>query len=138
MLFKTSIKYPITFNLTSGVTDLDDLTTSINRCVALILTTGKGELLGDPDFGCKLYEILFNQFSDNLETLIKREILDSLSKFESRIQLNENDISVEHVDNADRNEYRISLSYTINGTNRKSKTEVFLQEDVNSNVKRYS
>jgi phage baseplate assembly protein W len=130
MLFKTSIKYPITFNLTTGSTDLDDLTTSINRCIALILTTGKGELLGDPEFGCRLYEILFNQFSENLETVIKKEILDSLNKFESRITLYENDITITHVDEGDRNEYKITLSYMITGTNRVAETEVYLQEDI--------
>lgn len=132
MLFKTSIKYPVTFNLTSGKTDLDDLTTSINRCVGLILTTAKGELLMDPDFGCRLYELLFNQYSESLESTIKNEIIDSIGKYESRITLYEKDITIEHVENSDRNRYKISLSYTVDGTNRTADTSIYIEED-NSN-----
>jgi phage baseplate assembly protein W len=130
MLFKTSIKYPITFNLNSGVTDLDDLTTSINRCIALILTSGKGELLGDPEFGSRLYELLFNQYSDTLESEIKQEIVNSISQFESRVSITENNITIKHVDNADRNEFAITISYTIYGTNKTGITEIYMREDL--------
>jgi phage baseplate assembly protein W len=131
MLFKTSIKYPLTFSLTTGKTDLDTLTTSINRCIGLILTTGKGELLGDPDFGCRLYELLFEQYSDNLQQTVKREILDSLSKFESRVSLTENDITIEHVENSDRNRFKITLTYSIKGTQRRSETNFYMEEGMN-------
>lgn len=124
MLFKTSIKYPITFNLTSGVTDLDDLTVSINRCVGLILTTGKGELLGDPDFGCRLYEMLFNQYSEILENQIKEEIIESVSKFESRISLKSDDIEIIQENSNDGNRFKITITYSINGTDRIGTTDV--------------
>jgi phage baseplate assembly protein W len=124
MLFKTSIKYPITFNLTSGVTDLDDLTTSINRCIGLILTTGKGELLGDPDFGCRLYEMLFNQYSEILENQIKEEIIESISKFESRVSLKEDNITIAQDNSDDRNRFKITITYSINGTDRIGTTDV--------------
>lgn len=124
MLFKTSIKYPITFNLTSGVTDLDDLTTSINRCIGLILTTGKGELLGDPDFGCRLYEMLFNQYSEILELQIKEEIIESLDKFESRIKVMQDDITIVQENENDRNRFKITITYSINGTDRIGTTDV--------------
>lgn len=133
MLFKTSIKYPTTFNLTSGSTDLDDLTTSINRCIALILTTGKGELLGDPEFGSRLYELLFNQYSETLETEIKREIVDSISRFESRVSINENSVKIDRAENTDRNEFLITISYTIYGTNKSGITEVYMREDLKIN-----
>ena len=129
MLFKTTIKYPITFNLVSGVTDLDDLTTSINRCIGLILTTGKGELLGDPDFGCRLYEMLFNQYSEILELQIKEEIIESLDKFESRIKVMQDDITIVQEDENDRNRFKITITYSINGTDRVSSTDIYLRED---------
>ena len=70
MLFKKSIKFPNIFNLTVGNTDLDNKYVSINRCLALLLTTAKGELLGDPDFGCTLYEQLFDPYVDSKKDVI--------------------------------------------------------------------
>ena len=133
MLFKTSIKYPITFNLVSGKTDLDDSIVSINRCIALILTSAKNELLGDPDYGSRLYEMLFDQYSDNLETRIKKEIVDCLTKFESRAYVTENDVTIEHVEDSDRNRYKITISYSIIGTNKKSDTSFYVEEDAFKN-----
>lgn len=128
MLFKKSIKYPITFNITSGKTDLDNLTTSINKCIGLILTTAKYELLGDPDFGCRLYELLFNQYSNDLEKTIKSEIVQSLTRYEKRITVYETDIEIVHVDNADRNAFNITITYTINETNKDYETTVYLED----------
>ena len=55
MLFSNSIKFPNIFGLTDGSTKIEQEFTSINRCIALILTTAKGELLMNPDFGSTLY-----------------------------------------------------------------------------------
>ena len=128
MLFTKSIRYPITFDLVSGKTEVDSDTISINRCIALILTTGKGELLGDPDYGCRLYEMLFDQYSDAFEQDVKREIVESITQYEHRITVHSDDISIRHLDNTDRNSYGITISYTINGTMKTGETEVTLTE----------
>lgn len=127
MLFTKSIKYPITFNLTSGKTDFDELVTSINRCVALILTSAKGELLGDPDYGSRLYELLFNQYSDNLQDIIKKEIVESISKYETRITIQDTDITIEQEENADRNAFNIHITYTVTDTGNNYETVVSLE-----------
>lgn len=127
MLYTKSIKYPVTFNLTSGKTDLDELTTSINRCVALILTSAKGELLGDPDYGSRLYELLFNQYSDDLQDMIKTEIVESISKYETRIKVKDTDITIEQEENADRNAFNIHISYTVTNTGNNYETVVSLE-----------
>ena len=85
MLFSNSIKFPNMFNLDTGDTDIEKEYKSINKCLALILTTGKGELLGDPDFGCTLYEQLFNNYTDALKDIIITDIIESISNYEKRI-----------------------------------------------------
>ena len=133
MLNRTSIKHPNTFNLISGKTDLDDKLTSINRCIALILTTAKGELLGDPQFGCTLYEILFDQYSDNLQKLIKSEIINAVSKYESRVSFSEGDITITPFDqNGHINSFTITINYTIKNTTVQSTTSVVLEEGINN------
>jgi phage baseplate assembly protein W len=106
------------FDLKSGATDIEGFTTSINRCIGLLLTTGKGELLGDPDFGCRLYELLFEQYSAPLEADIKKEISDSIKKFESRVSINPSDITITPVEDPDKNKYMITIKYDIAGTTR--------------------
>lgn len=129
MLFTKSISYPRTFEVTSGRTILDDQTTSINRCLATILLTGKGELLGDPDFGCTLYEQLFNPYSDNLSSTIKSEIVTAIKQYETRVTVTESDIDIDLSEDAtDRNAFHISIRYTINNSGRVGETEIISED----------
>ena len=129
MLFTKSISYPRTFDVSSGRTILDDQTTSINRCLSTILLTGKGELLGDPDFGCTLYEQLFDQYSDSLISTIKTEIFKAVQKYETRVTVNESDIDIQLSEDAtDRNAFHITISYTINNSGRVGITEIISED----------
>ena len=112
MLFTNSIKFPNIFNLESGNTSLDSEYTSINRCLALILTTAKGELLGDPDYGCTLYEQLFNNYTEERQSIIKNDIVDSINKFEKRIIVTSEDITIKPIDNTEHN-FQITISYQL-------------------------
>ena len=130
MLYTKSIKYPNPFNLQSGKTDLSENIASINQCIGLILTTAKGELLGDPDFGCTLYEILFEQYSLNTEVLIKKEIAESINTYEHRVTVSEQDISIEESmdEIGHKNRYKITISYMINNTSKINTTTVIVEE----------
>ena len=130
MLLEKSIKYPYTFDYTSGRTNLDEDIASINRCIGLILTTAKMESLGDPDFGCRLYELLFSQYSEVLEEQIKQEICDSIEQYEKRVTVTTKDIQIEHNTDTDRNSYNIKIHYTIKNTSYQNDTIVYIEEDV--------
>lgn len=129
MLYTKSIKYPNPFSLQSGKTDVSDGVKSINECIGLILTTAKGELLGDPDFGCTLYEILFEQYSLNTEALIKKEIAESINTYEHRVTVSEQDVNIEESmdDIGHKNRYKITISYMINNTSKINTTSVIVE-----------
>lgn len=112
MLFTNSIKFPNLFDLTSGNTNVDTEFTSINRCIGLILTTAKGELLGDPDYGCNLYVRLFNGYTESESDLIKNDIVDSLTRYEKRINISVSDIEIEPVD-IEAHKFKIHISYKL-------------------------
>lgn len=112
MLFKKSISYPQVFDSISGRTLLDDEFTSINRCIALILTSAKGELLGSPDFGSRLYELLFDPLVEDTRTNIIDEIVKTLKKYEKRITIDKNDVDVVK-DEKKQNSYKITISYKL-------------------------
>lgn len=131
MLFTNSIRFPNIFNLNSGVTSVESQYTSINRCIALILTTAPGELLGDPDFGCGLYERLFNAYTPDESALIKDDIVDSLTKYEKRITITKEDITIEPVDN-DEHRYNIHLTYKLRNSDvTKDASLTLSEEDMN-------
>lgn len=128
MLFKQSLKHPDIFNLISGKVDFDKDFTSINRCIGLILTTGKGELLGDPEFGCRLYELLFNQYTDSLQEEVKTAIVESITRFEPRVKVDSSDITIEPVDDAERTHYHINIKYRLASADFIGETEVDVVE----------
>lgn len=128
MLFKQSLKHPDIFNLISGKVDFDKDFTSINRCIGLILTTGKGELLCDPEFGCRLYELLFNQYTDSLQEEVKTAIVESITRFEPRVKVDSSDITIEPVDDAERTQYHINIKYRLASADFIGETEVDVVE----------
>ncbi len=128
MLFTNSIKFPNIFNLSIGNTDIESSYTSINRCLALILTTGKGELLGDPEFGCTLYEKLFNPFVPWQKDVIIKEIIDSINKYEKRVSVNDTDISIEQSDDGDDHSYSIHIKYALRNSDLSNTTNVVISE----------
>lgn len=115
MLFSNSIKFPNMFNLDTGDTDIEKEYKSINKCLALILTTGKGELLGDPDFGCTLYEQLFNNYTDALKDIIITDIIESINNYEKRIIVYKDDITIEQDENNEHLFY-IHINYKVKNT----------------------
>jgi phage baseplate assembly protein W len=128
MLFTNSIKFPNIFNLNSGTVDTDTQYTSINRCIALILTTAPGELLGDPNFGCGLYTKLFDTYTPNESEMIKDDIVDALTKYENRIIITKDDITIETSD-ANTHKYNIHLSYKLKNSDVSGESALTLSEE---------
>ena len=116
-----SIKHPDTFNLIKGATELSQEIHSVNESIRLILTTAKGELFGDPVFGSRLYEYLFDPTVENLDYLIATEIVECLNTFESRISIKNSDVKIKHEDRS----VIIDISYGLRNLNyRDSYTHV--------------
>ena len=130
MLFKKSIKYPIIFDSISGRTQLDDEFTSINRCIALILTSAKGELLGSPDFGSHLYELLFDPKDSLTEVNVIEDIVQTLSTYEKRIIVDKSDITIEDVKDTP-NTYKITITYKLSNSEVEYSTDVFMSDQLN-------
>lgn len=133
MLYTKSIKHPQMFGLISGKTDLDDNIISINRCLGLLLTSAKGELFGQPDFGSKLYEMLFDQYSQTYEETVKQEIVDTITKYETRISIDTNDITIKQNTDGLRNSYSITIHYVVSNSLQENEFNVIVEERVDEN-----
>lgn len=127
MVFTTSIKHPKEFFVTSGSTDLSKEIESINQSISLILTSSKGELFGDPEYGSNLYGYIYDLSGSALYCALRTEIVDCLSRQESRIVVNENDISFEESEFT----LKIKIGYTIRYTNFSAESTVLIKKEEN-------
>jgi phage baseplate assembly protein W len=66
---------------------------TLSNLRTLLLTT-KGELLGDPDFGCSLKRMLFEQGTPIIKDLIIDDIYTAVLTFMPQVILKRNDINV--------------------------------------------
>lgn len=107
-----SIKHPNTFSLFKGETQLSREVGAINQSIRLILTTAKGELFGDPNFGCRLHEIMFDYAGPSTDQSIRNEIVTALNQQEPRIFIQENDIKI----STDQLNVYIDLEYSLRHT----------------------
>ena len=129
MLYTDSIKFPIMFVYDSGQTLLDSTVTSINRCIGLLCTTAKGELLGNPDFGCNLYKLLFNNVTKDYITSVQEDIVNSITKYESRVSINKSDIDIsENSNNTNHDSYTITIKYRISNSSKSFETSIRMEE----------
>lgn len=107
-----TFSFPQIINRTSGKIDLSSNTQSINECLGILLRTRPGEMLGDPDWGCNLINRVFQYQGVILAELIKEDILNAVQKYEPRITMTSNDITI--VNNI--NVVNIYLEYVIKET----------------------
>jgi phage baseplate assembly protein W len=79
------IKYPGHPKYTSSVFIEDDTVRVIVQKYEMILFTNKGELLGDPNFGCDLPALLFETYlsSTAIEADIRAQISDYIPELDS-------------------------------------------------------
>jgi len=93
--------------LTSGEAD-------IARSLRVVLMTAPGERLMRPQFGCRIWDLMFEPINANTIGLMAEAVRDAVSQWEPRIDLEDVDIDVDEHDNG---RVLINLSYRIRATN---------------------
>lgn len=93
--------------LSDGVADLDS-------SIELVLMTAPGERLMRPQFGCRIWDLLFEPVTGNLLGLIAEAVRDALAQWEPRIVVDE----VKPEPDPDNHALvRIQVSYRVRSTN---------------------
>jgi hypothetical protein len=95
--------------LTHGEEDLD-------RSIRIVLATAPGERVMRPQFGCKIWDLMFEPVTANLMGAMKSSVKDALARWEPRVQVNEVRVLA---DDDDASLVRILVSYTVRATNDK-------------------
>lgn len=123
MVLVSQIKHPIVFSRSTGKTDLSKEIDSINQSIKLLLTTARGELFGDPEFGCNLYSYLYEFEGSALTQMIKGDIVQTLTEQDSRVDVSDEDITIDE----EGTTLKINISYRIKYTNYSSRYSLLIQ-----------
>jgi uncharacterized protein len=93
--------------LTEGPDDLD-------RSMRIVLMTAPGERVMRPQFGCRIWDLLFEPVTPNLLGLIAEAVRDALAQWEPRVEVDE---VTPEADDDDHALVRIAVSYRVRATN---------------------
>jgi uncharacterized protein len=93
--------------LTSGAEDID-------RSITIILLTAPGERVMRPQFGCRIWDLLFEPVTANLLGLIAEAVRDAIAQWEPRVAV-EDVIPV--ADSNDNALVRVQITYRVKATN---------------------
>ena len=77
----------------------------------MLLETQRGTLIGDPDFGSNLHELLFEPAYNATAALMRQDIADCIEKYYSNVVINSIDITFTNVT------VKLFINYTLMNTN---------------------
>lgn len=93
--------------MTDGAPDID-------RSMAVVLATAPGERVMRPQFGCRIWDLLFEPVTANLLGLMAQVVREALAQWEPRVDVE--DVRPVPDDN-DQTLIRIHISYRVKATN---------------------
>lgn len=98
----------------SGALALTSAGADIDGSLRMVLTTAPGERLMRPQFGCRIWDLLFEPINANTLGLMAESVKDAVSQWEPRVELE--DVQVEP-DPRDHSRVMINLKYKVRATN---------------------
>jgi len=104
--------FPIQFD-GSGEIATAQYDESVRQAIWLVLGTSKGERVMRPDFGCGIYDLVFEVNSPSTSGKVAQEVRDALLVQEPRIDVG--DVQVEAQDNGQT--LLIHIEYQVRATN---------------------
>ena len=86
----------------------------IDRSIVMVLSTAKGERLMRPQFGCSIWDQLFEPINANTLGLMAQGVRDALSQWEPRVELED---VVTRADEETQGKVVIDITYRVRATN---------------------
>jgi uncharacterized protein len=107
------VGFPIKFD-NGDIKDAKD-EESIRQSIMIILGTAKGERVMRPDFGCGIYDLVFEMTTASTAGKISQAVREALLRFEPRIDVI--DIQVTPKSDDEGEKIFISIDYQVRATN---------------------
>ncbi|NEO72970.1 GPW/gp25 family protein [Moorena sp. SIO3H5] len=108
------VGFPISLD-TGGDFQLAEYEESVRQSIVIILSTAKGERAMRPDFGCSIYDLVFEPNSPATAGKVSQAIQEALLFFEPRIDVL--DVRVDSPSNQEREKMLVSIDYQVRATN---------------------
>jgi phage baseplate assembly protein W len=107
LMFPMGVDHTGSISLTSGPDDLD-------RSIRVVLATAPGERVMRSQFGCRIWELLFEPINANTVGLMSQAVREAIAQWEPRV-----DVEDVHVTPDDREHslVRIGVTYRVRTTN---------------------
>jgi uncharacterized protein len=88
---------------------------SVRQSIWIILGTAKGERVMRPNFGCDIYDLVFEVNSPSTAGKVSQAVREALQLFEPRIDML--DVQVTSVSDSEGSKLLISIDYQVQATN---------------------
>ncbi|MCC8030059.1 MAG: GPW/gp25 family protein, partial [Lachnospiraceae bacterium] len=110
----TGWKFPVSVDEATGRVRMSSCEENIEESVRIILGTGRGERIMEPEFGCRLFSYAFESVNYTTMYAMKNEVENALTRWEPRITDIHAEVSDEQLDEG---VLLIRISYVIRATN---------------------
>jgi len=108
------LSFPVSLN-SNGDLQSADYEESVRQSVLMILGTAKGERVMRPDFGCGIYDLVFEMKTAGTAGRISQEVQEALLRFEPRIDVI--NVQVTPQSDSDGEKLLIRVDYQVRATN---------------------
>jgi uncharacterized protein len=102
-----SVDHTGSIALTSGAEDLDS-------SIRVVLATAPGERVMRPEFGCRIWDLLFEPVNANTLGLMAQAVRDAVAQWEPRVEVEDVHVTP---DSDDSSVVHISLTFRVRTTN---------------------
>lgn len=106
-------KFPVDVDST-GIIKESSYEEDIREAIWIILGTSRGERVMRPDFGCGIYDFVFDLINISTIGMIETSVREALILWEPRIEVNKVNISTKK---AEEGKLLISIDYRVRSTN---------------------
>ena len=117
------INFTFVANPANGDVGLSKGAEAVKRAIIAIMRTNYKERLFQPDFGCGIRGLLFEQMNPITEENIKQAILDSIEVNEPRAEV----IGVTVEGQEDKNRYKVSILFNVTSETRTQMLETYFE-----------
>ena len=109
----SGVAFPLAVDSTGRIALLTG-NADVERSLRSIILTAPGERVMRPDFGCAIWDLIFDPLNDNTLGLMAQAVRDAAGRWEPRVELESVDVTIA---NDDRSQVWIDLVYRLRSTN---------------------
>ena len=111
----SGISFPIRIDEEKIDLAISEAEENIRQSIWIILSTAKGERIMRTDFGCGIYELIFESISQTTAGRITEAVRESLLRWEPRIDVR--DVQVSFESDSEGQKVNLRIDYQVRATN---------------------